>query len=100
MMFELYARVLEAERNDLQQNITFCDLFHARAPYLKAVYPRSYWKLVPLFDYDSKRLMLPGRICRCIGKILREGDELFMIVLNIWEATWDDVQWVAGVVAS
>lgn len=28
----------------------------------------------------------------------RDGKNWTMTVLNVWEATWDDVQWVEGIV--
>ena len=98
--FELYARILESERNTTSQHFTFCDLFHAKPPYIKAVYEAVLWKSVELFNYDSARLLKQGRICRCIGKMKREGKEWIMTVLNIWEATWEDVRWVEGIVNS
>lgn len=100
ILIELYARVLISERDDLQQRFTFCDLFHARPPYIQATYAAAIWKAVRLFEYDSARLMQRGRICRCIGTMKRNGKDWTLTVLNIWEATWDDVQWVEGIVNS
>jgi hypothetical protein len=100
ILIELYAKVLNSERDDLQQRFTFCDLFHAKPPYIQANYAASIWKSVQLFEYDSSRLMQQGRICRCIGTMKRNGKDWVMTVLNIWEATWDDVQWVEGIVSS
>jgi hypothetical protein len=100
ILIELYARVLSSERDDLQQRFTFCDLFHAKPPYIQATYAAAIWKSVQLFEYDSARLMQQGRICRCIGTMKRNGKDWAMTVLNIWEATWDDVQWVEGIVNS
>jgi hypothetical protein len=97
IVFELYARILDSERDDSKQQFTFCDLFHAKPPYIKGVYEAALWKSVPLFKYDSARLLQQGRICRCMGKMQREGKEWAMTVLNIWEATWDDVRWVEGI---
>jgi hypothetical protein len=100
IMFELYARILDSERSDSKQQFTFCDLFHAKPPYIKGVYDAALWKSVQLFKYDSARLLQQGRVCRCMGKMQREGKEWAMTVLNIWEATWDDVRWVEGIVNS
>jgi hypothetical protein len=33
-----------------------------------------------------------------MGKMKREGKEWVMTVLNIWEAKWDDIKWVEGIV--
>ncbi|KAF3053600.1 hypothetical protein E8E11_003859 [Didymella keratinophila] len=100
ILIELYARVLNSERDDLQQRFTFCDLFHAKPPYISATYAAAIWKSVQLFEYDSARLMQQGRICRCIGTMERNGKDWTMTVLNIWEAAWDDVRWVEGIVNS
>jgi hypothetical protein len=100
IIFELYARILESERDATSQYFTFCDLFHAKPPYIKAVYDAALWKSVELFNYDSARLLQQGRICRCMGKVKREGKEWVMTVLNIWEATWEDIRWVEGIVNS
>ncbi|KAJ4378007.1 hypothetical protein N0V83_000837 [Neocucurbitaria cava] len=95
---ELYARILNSDRTDTTQNFTFCDLFHAKPPYIKAVYEDIIWKPVQLFDYDSRRLLQEGRICRCIGTMKQEGKAWVMTVLNIWEATSEDIKWVEGIV--
>lgn len=98
IVFELYARILESERVETKQLFTFCDLFHGKRPYIKASYEGVLWKSVQLFDYDSKRLLQQGRICRCMGTMKRDGKEWVMSVMNIWEATWDDIKWVEGIV--
>ncbi|KAF1850217.1 uncharacterized protein K460DRAFT_272517, partial [Cucurbitaria berberidis CBS 394.84] len=95
---ELYARVLDSERTDTKQHFTFCDLFHPKPPHIKAVYEAAIWESVPLYEYDSRRLLQEGRICRCIGTMRRDGKAWVMTVLNIWEATWDDIEWVEGIV--
>lgn len=100
ILIELYARILKSERDELQQRFTFCDLFHAKPPYIQATYAAAIWRTSQLFEYDSTRLMQQGRICRCIGTMKRNGKEWVMTVLNIWEATWEDVQWVEGIVNS
>ncbi|KAJ8116041.1 hypothetical protein OPT61_g2457 [Boeremia exigua] len=98
ILIELYARVLNSERDNLQQRFTFCDLFHVKLPHIQATYAAAIWKSVRLFEYDSARLLQPGRICRCIGTLKRNGKEWTMSVLNIWEATWDDIEWVMGII--
>ncbi|XP_014555792.1 hypothetical protein COCVIDRAFT_38502 [Bipolaris victoriae FI3] len=98
MLIELYARVLTSERTEKHQYFTFCDLFHANPPHVKGVYDAVIWKAVPLFEYDSRRLLQQGRMCRCIGTMKRNGKERFMVVHNIWEATWEDIEWVEGIV--
>jgi hypothetical protein len=95
---ELYARVLDSTRDNQQQHFTLCDLYHTRPPHVKAKYNAVIWKHVPLFDYDSKRLLQAGKMCRCIGTMKRDEKEWTMTVLNIWEATWEDIEWAKGVV--
>ncbi|EMD64503.1 hypothetical protein COCSADRAFT_199884 [Bipolaris sorokiniana ND90Pr] len=99
MLIELYARVLTSERTEKQQHFTFCDLFHAKPPYVKGTYDAVIWKVVPLFEYDSRRLMQQGRMCRCIGTMKRNGKDRFKVIHNIWEATWEDIEWVEGIVS-
>lgn len=99
-VIELYARILDSERGNDQQSFTFCDIFHARQPFVKATFQCKIWKPVQLFSYDSQRLLQPGRICRCIGKLDRLENEWVMRVMNVWEATWEDIKWVEGVIDS
>jgi hypothetical protein len=99
-IFELYARVLNSARDGAEQHFTLCDLFHGKPPYLKASYDAKIWGSVELFNYDSKRLLQQGRIGRYMGTMMREGKEWIMTVLNVWEATWEDIKWVEGVVNS
>ncbi|KAH8707525.1 hypothetical protein GQ44DRAFT_715755 [Phaeosphaeriaceae sp. PMI808] len=100
MMFELYARILESHRDNTAQHFTLCDLFHGKPPYVKAVYDAALWKSTQLFEYDSRRLLQQGRMCRCMGRMRRDGKEWVMTVLNIFEATWDDIKWVEDIVNS
>jgi hypothetical protein len=100
ILIELYARIYESNRIDKKQHFTFCDLFHEKPPYIKATYDSVIWKSVQLFEYDSRRLLQQGKLCRCMGTMKRDGKEWTMTVLNIWEATWEDVEWVEGIVCS
>jgi hypothetical protein len=100
IMIEMYARILGSERTGTEQQFTFCDLFHAKPPYIKGFYSAAMWKSVQLFEYDSRRLLQQGRMCRCIGTMKREQKVWTMTVLNIWEATWEDIKWVEGIVNS
>ena len=98
VMFELYARVLSSQRNETKHGFVFRDLFHAKPPYLKGLYDAVIWRSVQLYEYDSERLLEEHRICRCIGTMRREGKEWVMVVLNAWEAKWEDIDWVEGIV--
>jgi hypothetical protein len=43
-----------------------------------------------------------GRMCRAVGRMKREEPSKVwkMAILNIWEASWDDVAWVKGIVCA
>jgi hypothetical protein len=100
VLLELYARVFAADRTDTTQRLTLCDLFHVNPPYVQGVYDTAIWGSVPLFEYDAGCVLREGRLCRCIGRMKREGKDWKLIILNAWEATWDDVRWVEGIVDS
>ena len=102
LLFELYARVLSSERDAAKQYFVFSDVFHHRPPYLKGEYDAAIWKSVELFNYDSGRFLSNAKMCRCVGRIKRnEKDQTWvMVVHNIWEATWEDIDWVEGIVNS
>ncbi|KAI2474684.1 hypothetical protein Ptr902_11018 [Pyrenophora tritici-repentis] len=100
IIIELYARVLASERTGSEQKFTFCDLFHAKPPYVTGMYTAAIWKPVQLFEYDGRRLLQEGQMCRCMGTMKRDGKEWRMTVLNIWEATWEDIEWVEGIVGA
>lgn len=97
MLFELYARVLSSTRDEAKQLFVFGDLFHDRPPHIKGVYDAAIWRQVELYNYDSGRLLEQRRMCRCIGRMRRDRKEWTMQVLNIWETTWEDIEWVEGI---
>ncbi|PVI02874.1 hypothetical protein DM02DRAFT_612679 [Periconia macrospinosa] len=98
VMFELYARIMDSHRDEEKQDFIFCDLFHEKPPHLRGIYSAAIWKDVDLYRYDGGRLLTKDRMCRCIGEIKRDGKEWVMTVSNIWEATWEDIEWVEGIV--
>lgn len=98
IVYELYARVLSSERDAAKQHFVFSDLFHDKPPYVKGRFEAAIWRQVELYNYDSGRLLDKKRMCRCIGQIKRDGKEWIMNVVNIWEATWEDIAWVEGIV--
>lgn len=99
IIFELYGRVLSSERDAAKQHFVFTDLFHERPPHLKAEYDANIWKQVELFNYDSGRFLFKAKTCRCVGQIKRnDNKEWIMVVFNIWEAAWEDIEWVEGIV--
>ncbi|KAF2258126.1 hypothetical protein CC78DRAFT_538024 [Lojkania enalia] len=100
VILELYAKVRSSHRDNSKQNFVFCDIYHNKPPYINAAYDVAIWKSVELFNYDSGRLLQEGRICRCIGRMKRTGNVWEMTVMNIWEATWEDISWTEGIVNS
>ena len=117
---ELYARVVKSSRNTQTkiQDFTLADLFFPqRPPNLQAAY--SLWTDSQLFDNDSGAFLgcaEEGKLCRAILQVVKGGrvETSSLIrssqgginqssspdikILNIWEATWDDVQYVKGIV--
>jgi hypothetical protein len=100
VILELYAKVDSSWREsaDGKQHFLFSDLFHNRAPRIEGVY--NLWKENELWAHESGQFLSAKgdkRLCRCIGKMKREKSVWMIIVLNIWEATWDDVDHVRGI---
>jgi hypothetical protein len=103
VLLELYAKVDSSwrEATGVKQYFVLSDLFHDRPPRIEAVY--EWWNANELWAYDSGRFLGPEgskRLCRCIGKMKREKNAWKMAILNIWEATWDDVEYVRGIICA
>jgi hypothetical protein len=100
VVLELYARILSTERTETKQHFVFCDLFHSKPPYIHAEYDATIWKSVDRHEYDARRFLQGDgyKMCRCIGKMKRNGNEWMLTILNIWEAKMDDILWVEGIV--
>lgn len=103
VVLELYAKVDSSwrEGSGVKQHFVLSDLFHDRTPRIEAVY--EYWNANELWAYDSSRFLgVDGnkRLCRCVGKMKREKNAWKMVILNIWEATWDDVEYVRGIICA
>ena len=105
-IIELYAHVMHSERvgTGLIQCFQLSDLFSSeRPPFLSGTYDK--WKGVDLFDNDSKVFLGDngkGRMARVVGTMKRDfrSKEWKMSILSIWEATWEDVEFVKGIVCS
>ncbi|KAL9598494.1 MAG: hypothetical protein Q9219_004467 [cf. Caloplaca sp. 3 TL-2023] len=103
-VIELFTRVIHSERpaGNIKQQFLFGDMFAPdKPPYLKGTY--GLWKGVELWDLDSKVFlgdMGNGKMARVVGRIRRDEKtkELEMTVLSAWEAGWDDVGIVKGIV--
>jgi hypothetical protein len=104
-LIELYARVTYSQRVGVEQFFQFADLFRSeRPPFLNGSYVG--WKSVDLWDCDSKYFLGEtgkGKIARCVGKLKRDEKRRGswkMVIFSIWEASWDDVGYVKGIVCS
>jgi len=127
---ELYATITSSHRCfDMKiQELVFADLFFPhRPPYLRGTY--TAWQLCQLFDADSAPFLEPpngNKLCRAIVQVTKnnttgnarqtgssplrgssgsqgsgkEGAALEAEVLNIWEATWEDVEYAKGIVGA
>ena len=127
---ELYATINSSHREHQTktQSFVFADLFFpSRPPYLQGSY--AAWKICKLFDEDSGTFLDEnggkGRLCRAIVEIKKDNnnsgaragssplryvrdspgggqltDALQVDVLNIWEATWEDVEYTRGIVGA
>lgn len=104
-LIELYARVTYSQRVGVEQFFQFADLFRSeRPPFLNGSYVG--WKSVELWDCDSKYFLGEtgkGRMARCVGKLKRDEKKRGswkMVIFSIWEASWDDVGYVKGIVCA
>ena len=103
-IIELYAVVTSSHREaqGVKQFFTLTDLFHPnKSPVLNGVY--DLWKGVGLWEWDSRAFIgETGKIARVVGTLQRQGKENVwcMKILSIWEADWDDVMFVKGIVCA
>lgn len=116
VILELYARVLSSHRDESagKQYFTLADLMNPeRPPLLEAVY--EGWKEGEPWRYDSGLLICEKkgnaavdggsvsreketeRLCRCLGRVVREGKGWCFKIMNVWKAEWEDVEWVRGI---
>lgn len=101
VLIELYARVAASWREEqgVKQHFVFCDLYHDHKPFINGVF--ELWKGCELWDVDSSRFLKREKVmCRCIGKMRRDGADWKMTILSIFEVTWDDVEYVRGIVCA
>jgi hypothetical protein len=102
VVIELYARVASSTRDGEaasssptpgRHDFTFVDLFHDRPPYLKGVY--DLWKGSELWDAESRAFLdIEGEpvLCRCVGKMRRDGKVLLLTVFSVRLVSWEDVE--------
>lgn len=101
VVLELYARVTSSSREPgtAKQHFTLADLFHDNLPYIEGTY--TAWKTVQKWDEDSARFLdtteEKSRVCRCVGSMSRDKAKWKMIIHSIREASWDEVEYTAGI---
>ena len=106
VVLELYARVMSSRREPPQprgrrkQHFVFHDLHHDNPPHLEGTL--ESWDQGRLWDLDSKVFLIRrdvGIMCRVVAKMKREDSKWRLEVLSLWEAAWEDVEFVAGIYA-
>ncbi|KAK5685806.1 hypothetical protein LTR17_026921 [Elasticomyces elasticus] len=101
VLLELYARVTASHREEKpgrHQHFVFHDLYHDKPPYLTGTY--DLWDQSRLWELDSRAFLsssAAGTVCRAIARMKRDGTKWKLEVLSIWEASWEDVEHVAGI---
>lgn len=100
LLLELYARVTRSWREGRAQHFVFCDLYHDRPPHLVGTY--ELWDQSRLWERDSRAFLGAGDgaksvMCRAMARMRRDGTGWQLEVMGIWEADWDDVDFVAGI---
>ena len=103
VIIELYARVTSSWREPKpgrKQHFVFKDLYHDHPPHLEGSF--ELWEQSRLWELDSKIFLQPrqgGVMCRAVARMRRDGMKWRLEVLSIWEASWEDVERVAGIYA-
>lgn len=100
VIFELYARVVCSSRQELRrvQHFRFMDLYTVRQPHPGGKI--EGWKMGSLLDQHSLALvttegMYPKKICRCLGRLIRDTKTTIgwsLDILTIRESDWDEVE--------
>jgi hypothetical protein len=106
ILIELYARVISSWRpschSGARQYFIFADLWSEKAPKLQAEWVS--WKGSRLFEADAQNLLtdddddVDTKMCRVVGRLKREKKEWKFVILNAWECSWDDIEYVRGIV--
>jgi hypothetical protein len=103
VLLELYARVTESWREEKpghKQHFLFKDLYHDNPPHINGSF--ELWNQSKLWELDSNVFLSAakrpeGIMCRVMARMRRDGTKWRLEVLNIWEACWEDVDYVAGI---
>lgn len=105
VVIELYASVQSSIRDAKagSQYFQLADMFRPDyPPVVTAVF--TAWKGVELWDRESAVFLGEGgrdKLCRCLGRMKKEnGKKWIFDMQGIWEASWDDVRHVEGIVTA
>ena len=108
-VLELYARVSSSHREGRKQHFVFRDLYHDHPPHIEGTF--ELWQQSPLWDLDGRAFLhakdgQDSVMCRLIGRMKKEPEpggfgriKYRLDILSIWEADWEDVDYVAGIYA-
>ncbi|KAK5125061.1 hypothetical protein LTR85_001252 [Meristemomyces frigidus] len=103
VMLEMYACVTSSwreEKPSRKQHFVFQDLYHDKPPHVDGTF--ALWDQSRLWDLDSTAFLVPrkeGIMCRVIARMRRDGMKWRLEIFSIWEASWEDVDYVAGIFA-
>lgn len=104
IIIELYARVKSSHREGRKQHFVFHDLYHHRPPYIEGTC--ELWNHTNIWELDTRSFVSAdkrpeGVMCRAVARMKRkdtaEGKGWRLEVLSIWEASWSDIDFVAGI---
>lgn len=121
-------REIEGAEETGKQHFQFADLFSDRGPVVQGYWEN--WKGVGLWEDDSAaflrddgegevdgfedvdantrgtegaqkhEMQKEARLCRAMGRMTREGRQWIFVISCIWEAGWEDVEYVRGIVCA
>ena len=105
VVLELYARVTSSWRDPppgRKQHFVFADIYHDKPPHLEGTF--ELYNQATLWDLDSQAFLgasASGTLCRAIVRMKRNPQQKWRLeILSIWEATWEDVEFAAGICES
>ncbi|KAF2764240.1 hypothetical protein EJ03DRAFT_332020 [Teratosphaeria nubilosa] len=103
VLLELYARVARSHREEKPrrvQHFLFTDLHHDKPPHISGTFQlcsqSRLWELDSRVFLDADKRQ-DGIMSRVIARMRRDGLKWRLEVLSIWEASWEDVEIVAGI---
>lgn len=102
VFLEVYAKVKTSYRRGYCHHFVFGDLFSDRTPTVHGIWEQ--WKGVDLWERDSRNFLKSStqrdKLCRCIGTMKRDNEKWKLAILNIWEASWNDVNYAKGIICA